>query len=188
MKLNKTSSSAIARLFAQIIQDLLQKTTGKKFHISNTIMQIPGIKLSGDIASFVTFYGDYNGLMVFNFEGPAALEVVREMLQGMGLGEEDLPRLHTSDEVRNNIGELTNQAIGKVRSVIQQKYDIAAKANIPAVVPITVPLELTMETKGNAEMESLRVVFTTETNNRFYMELAIEPMLWRPLNDPADKL
>lgn len=188
MGLHKTSSSAIARLFATIIQDLLQKTAGKKFHISNTIMQIPGIKLSGDISSFVTFYGDYNGLMVLNFEGPAALEVVRSMLLGMGLGEEDLPTSHTSDEVRNNVGELTNQAIGKVRSIIQQKYDIAAKANIPAVVPITVPLELTMETKGNAEMEALRVVFTTEKNNRFYMELALEPMLWRPLNEPGDKL
>ena len=188
MGLPKTSSTAIARLFATIIQDLFQKTAGKKFHISSTIMQIPGIKLSGDISAFVTFYGDYNGLMVLNFEGPAALEVVRSMLLGMGLGEEDLPTSHTSDEVRNNVGELTNQAIGKVRSVIQQKYDITAKANIPAVVPITVPLDLTMETKGHSETECLRVVFTTEKNNRFYMELALEPMLWRPLNEADDKL
>lgn len=186
--LQKTSSSGIARLFAQVLQELLQKTTGKRFHISTTIMQIPGIKLSGDISSFVTFYGDYNGLLVFNFEGKAALEVVNSMLLGMGLGEEDLPTNFTSDEVRNNIGEITNQGIGKIRSVIQQKYDIAAKANIPAVVPINVPLDLSMETKGHSDMECIRVVFTTEKNNRFYMELALEPMLWKTLDETADKL
>ncbi|MBI5178549.1 MAG: DUF3334 family protein [Nitrospinae bacterium] len=183
MNLSKTSSSGIAKLFAHVVQDLLQKTTGKKFHISTTIMQIPNIKLSGDISAFVTYYGDYNGLMVFNFEGPAALEVVRSMLSGMGLGEEDLPKNHTSDEVRNNVGEFTNQAIGKIRSTIQLKYDIAAKANIPAVVPITVPLSITMETKGHTEMECIRIVFTTEQNNRFHMELAMEPMSWHSLHE-----
>jgi CheY-specific phosphatase CheX len=183
MDMSKTSSSAIAKIFAHVIQELLQKTTGKKFHISTTILQIPNIKLSGDISSFVTFYGDYNGLMVFNFEGAAALEVVNSMLLGMGLGEEDLPKHSTSDEVRNNIGEFTNQSIGKIRSTIQLKYDIAAKANIPAVVPITVPLSITMETKGHSDMDCIRIVFTTEKNNRFHMELAIEPMVWQPLMD-----
>ncbi len=183
MDTTKSSSSSIAKIFAHVIQELLQKTTGKKFHISTTIMQIPSIKLSGDISSFVTYYGDYNGLMVLNFEGAAALEVVNSMLLGMGLGEEDLPKHFSSDEVRNNIGEFTNQVIGKIRSTIQLKYDVAAKANIPAVVPITVPLSITMATKGQSEMDCLRIIFTTENNNRFHMELAIEPMAWQPLLD-----
>ncbi|MBI3795230.1 MAG: DUF3334 family protein [Nitrospinae bacterium] len=187
MKLKDTSTSFATRIFAEVTQELLQKTTGKKFHISGTIIQIPCVKLSGDIASFVTFYGDYSGLMVLNFESQAALETVRAMLAGMGLGEEDMPTSATSDDVRNNVGELTNQAIGKIRSVIQHKYDVMAKANIPATVPVKVPLELSMETKGHSEMECMRVVFITEGNNRFYMELALEPMLWTPLSETPKK-
>jgi CheY-specific phosphatase CheX len=183
MDMSRSSSSNVARIFAHVTQDLLQKTTKKKFHVSATILEIPNIKLSGDIASFVTFYGDYNGLLVFNFEGPAALEVVTGLLLGMGLTDADLPKSFSSDEVRNNIGEFTNQVIGAIRSTIQHKYDIAAKANIPAVVPIKLPLGITVETKGQNDMECVRVVFTTISNNRFSMELAIEPTIWRNISD-----
>ena len=184
--MNNSSSTAIARIFAHVTQDLLQKTTKHKYHVSSTIMQIPNVKLGGDISSFVTFYGDYNGLLVLNFEGAAALEIVNSSLLGMGLGEADLPKNFSSDEVRNNIGELTNQIIGAIRSNLQHKFDVAAKANIPAVVPIKLAIGITVETKGQVDMECMRVVFTTPSNNRFYMEITIEPMVWRSITDGKD--
>jgi hypothetical protein len=61
--------------------------------------------------------------------------------------------------------------------MIQDKYDLSARANIPAVVPITVPVALSMVAKEPTELECTRVAFTTLKRNKFYMELALEPIM-----------
>jgi len=181
MMLTKTSTIEFVRIFSSSIRDLIQSSTSKKILVSKTAMQVGGIQISGDVGAFVAFKGDYSGIMVLNFEADAALEIVSDTLIMMGFPEDEVPKHHGSDEVRSNIGEIVNQAIGKCRSQVQEKFDLTARANIPAVVPITVPIALTMVAKEPAEMECVRVSFTTVKRNKFYMELALEPLLGMPL-------
>ncbi|MGK7344988.1 MAG: chemotaxis protein CheX [Candidatus Nitrospinota bacterium M3_3B_026] len=181
MKLQDTSTLDIVRLFTRAVRDLAQNSTGNPIHVAKTVMRVTGIQINGDIGAFVAFRGDYSGIMVLNFEAQAALEIVSESLLRMGFPEDEIPTHHGSDEVRSNMGELVNQAVGKCRSLVEEKYDLTARANIPAVVPITVPIALTMVAKEPAEMECVRVAFTTSRRNKFYMELALEPILGEPL-------
>ncbi|VAX16706.1 hypothetical protein MNBD_NITROSPINAE02-1628 [hydrothermal vent metagenome] len=170
-----TSTLDFVRIFSVSIRDLIQNATGKPIHVSKSAMQVRGVQISGDIGAFVSFSGDYSGIMVFNFDGPAALEIVSNSLLRLGLPQEDVPTHSGSDEVRNNIGELLNQVIGRCRSQVEEKFDLSAKANIPAVVPISVPISLTMVTKDTTSLECVRVPFSTSKRNKFYMELALEP-------------
>ncbi len=177
----ETSTLDFVKIFTRSIRELIQGSSGVKLHVSKTAMQIQGISITGDIGAFVSFNGDYNGIMILNFEGEAALEIVAGYLTKLGLGPEDIPRIFQNDEVRNNIGEITNQIIGKCRTQVQDLIDLSARANIPAVVPISVPIGLSMDTKGSSSLECVRVAFTTEKRNKFHMELALEPMVNHPL-------
>lgn len=181
MSIPKTSTLDFVKIFSRSIRDLVQGSTGVKVAVSKTAMQISGIQITGDIGAFVAFKGDYSGILVLNFEGEAALEIVTGYLTTLGLGAEDIPTIFRSDDVRNNIGEITNQIIGKCRTQVQDILDLTARANIPAVVPITVPIGLSMVAKEGNELECIRVSFTTEKRNKFYMELALEPMFNSPL-------
>ncbi len=172
-----TSTLEFVRLFSRAIKDIVLRTTKKNIRISKTAMRVDGVQVTGDIGAFVAFSGDYNGIMILNFEGDAALDIVSDSLRNMGLPEEDIPKHVGSDEVRQNIGEMANQCVGKGRSLVQEKFDLSAKANIPAVVPITVPIALSMVSKEPKNFECVRVSFTTEKRHKFYMELALEPFV-----------
>ena len=182
MKLPNTSTLDFVKIFAKATKELIQGSTGKQIHVSKTALQISGIQMSGDIGAFVTFNGDYSGIMVLNFDGAAALEIVQDSLLRLGLPQEDVPTHFSNDEVRNNIGEVTNQVVGKCRTMVQDKYDLSARANIPAVVPITVAVSLSMVAKEPTELECTRIAFTTAKRNKFFMELALEPILTSPLD------
>lgn len=182
MELTSTSTLEFAKLFARATRDVIQSTTGQKIEVSKTAMGISGIQIMGEIGTFVAFKGDYSGIMVLNFEGGAALEIVVSSLIKMGLPEEDTPKHHSSDDVIGSMGELANQVVGRCRSLVEEKFDLSASAHIPSVVPIGVPIALTMITKNPSQMECIRVSFTTEKRNKFYMEIALEPMLLAPLN------
>ncbi|MBI5813991.1 MAG: DUF3334 family protein [Nitrospinae bacterium] len=177
----KTSTLDFVRVFSTGVRDLVQGQTGKAVQVSKSAMHVTGIQITGDIGAFVTFNGDYSGIMVLNFEGGAALEIVQDTLSRLGLPKEDIPTHFSNDEVRNNIGEFCNQAVGRCRTMIQDKFDLSARANIPAVVPITVPIALSMVAKEPKDMECVRISFTTVKRNKFYMELAFEPFLSMPL-------
>jgi CheY-specific phosphatase CheX len=182
MKLQTTSTLEFVKIFAKATKDLIQGSTGKQISVSRSALQISGVQMSGDIGAFVTFSGDYSGIMVLNFDGAAALEIVQDTLLLLGLPQEDVPSHFSNDEVRNNIGEVTNQVVGRCRTMVQDKFDLSARANIPAVVPITVAVSMSMATKEPTELECTRIAFTTAKRNRFYMELALEPILVSPLD------
>lgn len=175
MKSGNNSTLEFVKLFSAGVKDIIQRSTGKKIHVSRTAMKVNGVQVAGRIGAFVAFHGDYNGIMILNFEGDAALEIVGDSLLNMGLPEEDVPKHVGSDEARQNIGELMNQCVGKCRSLVHEKYDLSSFANIPAVVPITFSIALTMASKDPRDFECVRVSFTTEKRNKFHMELAIEP-------------
>jgi len=172
--MHQSSVIEFGSIFSKATKDIIKISTGLNIHISSTFQSVPNIMIAGDIGSFVSFKGDYNGIMVMNFSGESALEIVQSYLKMMGMPEQDIPVNYTSDDVRSNIGEIVNQIIGKSRQMVQNKYDLASKANIPAVVPITTPIGLMLETAQMETHECLRISLSTPSTNRFYIELSLE--------------
>tara|TARA_B100000959_G_scaffold285605_1_gene360895 strand:+ start:1100 stop:1645 length:546 start_codon:yes stop_codon:yes gene_type:complete len=173
--MQESSIIEFSTYFSKATQQTIKTATGMKINISSTYQKIPNIMIAGDIGSFVSFKGDYNGILIMNFSGDAAVEIVTAYLKLMGMPDGDIPKNHTSDDVRNNIGEVVNQIIGKSRHLIQERYDLAAKANIPAVVPISTPIGLILETAQTEDQECVRISMSTPSSKRFYIELSMEP-------------
>jgi CheY-specific phosphatase CheX len=173
--MQESSVIEFSTYFSKATQQTIKSATGMKINISSTYQKVPNIMIAGDIGSFVSFKGDYNGILIMNFSGDAAVEIVTAYLKLMGMPDGDIPKNHTSDDVRNNIGEVVNQIIGKSRHLIQERYDLAAKANIPAVVPISTPIGLTLETAQTEGQECVRISMSTPSSKRFYIELSMEP-------------
>ncbi len=176
MGLPQTSTLDFVKIFSKGIRDMFASSAGINVEVARSAMRVTGVQVAGDIGAFVAFKGDYNGIMILNFEGGAALELVAAYLTHLGLPPEDVPTTFQNDDVRNNIGEITNQIIGKNRTMVQDILDLSARANIPAVVPITIPIALQMVSKEPGEFECIRVSFTTPKRNKFYMEVAMEQL------------
>lgn len=177
-----TSILPIANLFGKAVQEMIQRSCRLHLHQSKTAQFISAIQISEDLGAFVSFHGNYNGLMVMNFEGNAALEIVQESLITLGMPKEEIPSHYTSDDVRSSIGELVNHIIGKARTMVQHEYDLVAHATIPAVVPVTNPIGLIFKTALTEPHPCIRLSYHTPKSHRFHMELTLEPMLFASLN------
>ncbi|MDH5510413.1 MAG: DUF3334 family protein [Nitrospinota bacterium] len=175
MALTKTSTFDFVKLFARAVTETIEDATNSQIYVSRTAMQVEGVQIRGDLGVFMAFSGDYNGIMILNYDAESALEIVGAALRTMSMPEEEIPKYAGSDEVRQSIGELSNQVIGKCRAMVEERYGLTSMTNIPAVVPITVPIALSMVSKEPKAFECVRVQFTTQNHNKFYMEMALEP-------------
>lgn len=176
-----TSILMIAAIFKNAVCDVIERSCKLSIEASKTAQMVPAIEISKDLGSFVSFSGDYGGLMVLNFDGDAALELVIASLKKMGMPKEDIPTFHLADDVISSIGELTNHIIGKARLDMQTKFELTARTNIPAVVPVTTPIGLMFKGASIEGNQCVRVAFHTPENHRFHMELTIEPTLFANL-------
>ena len=174
----RSSILQVANIFAQSVQEVVARFCQMEVTHAKTAQFIQSIQISNDIGSFVSFFGDYKGLMVLNFAGDAALELVTASLNAMGMPASEMPSHFLSDDVINSIGELTNHIIGKSRTNVQNEYDLASQANIPAVVPVHTPIGLVFKDGTNSGYECVRIPFRTAANNSFYMELTMEPAIF----------
>lgn len=172
----------MAQLFGETVRDVISRSTGLDIQMSRSAQLVPTIRLAEDIGSFVSFFGNYSGLMVMNFQGPAALEIVAASLRQMGMDEDEIPQHHEAEDVRNAIGELTNHCIGMARIAMQKRYDVSADASIPAVVPLTGLYRLELKAVMRQNDPCVRVVFTTPGHARFHMELCLEATQFVPIN------
>uniref|UniRef100_UPI00257A2E78 DUF3334 family protein n=1 Tax=Desulfobacter sp. UBA2225 TaxID=1961413 RepID=UPI00257A2E78 len=93
---NNHSIDSIAKIFLNTTQCILEKSTGKEINYANTIQKIPRISMRPDLTCFVQFYGDYMGLVIFNFSEEAAFEIYRHYMINMGMPEDELA-VSTSD-------------------------------------------------------------------------------------------
>lgn len=171
----ESSIIEFSTFFCKATQKIIEAATGLKVQESKTFQRISNVKIEGDIGSFVSFKGDYNGILIMNFNGDSALEIVTAYLKTMGMPDSEIPTNHTAEDVRNNIGEIVNQIMGKSRKMIQKQFDLSATANIPAVVPITMPIGLILESTHAEKQECIRIALSTPSSNRFYIELSMEP-------------
>lgn len=186
MNASQTSILPVAGIFAKAAREVIERSCQLDIAVGKTAQFISTIQISEDIGAFVSFNGNYSGLMVMNFEGDAALELVTSSLKTIGMPDDEIPSHYMADDVRNSIGELVNHIIGKVRTKIQEKYDLAAKATIPAVLPIATPIGLYFKTATSEGHPCVRIVFRTPGNHRFHMELTMEPSLF--INLPIEQI
>ncbi len=176
MDSNKSSSSIliVGKIFSTAVQEVIQAATGLEIEISKTIQKVKNVQITVDLGSFVSFSGDYNGIMIMNFEADSALEICQAYLRTMGLPEEDIPTHHHADDLRSNIGEIVNQIVGKGRQMVQEKFNLAARSNTPAVVPVTIPIGLILDSTQSQTNDCIRVSFSTGKMHRFHMEISME--------------
>lgn len=172
---NNSSLVVVAKLFGKIVQEIVARSCRLKIGMAKTAQFMQSLQLCEDIGAFVSFNGAYNGLLVLNFQGEAALEIVSASFRAMGLPENEIPTHYMSENVRNGIGELLNQIIGAARAEIQSKYELSAEANIPAVVPVTTPIGLIFKSSIAEQMGCVRLSFQTANLHRFHMDLTLEP-------------
>jgi hypothetical protein len=170
----RSSILDFARQFGETTAEIILKSAALPVQFSATAQYVPFPRLTGDLACFVTFHGDYSGLLVLNFEGPSALELTHAILARAGLGRHELPSHWATENARGAIGELTNQIVGHARQAIQKRWDLSADANIPVVVPLQGLRGLELHAGGWGEEQCIRLGFRTPGQKRFHIELALE--------------
>lgn len=174
---SRKSSSAIlivGKIFSNAAREVIQAATGLEIQISHTVQKVKNVQITEDIGGFVSFAGDYNGILVMNFQAEAALEIAQAYLRMMGMPEEEIPTHHHADDLRSNIGEIINQIIGKGRQMVQEKFNLVARSNTPAVVPVTIPIGMMLESSQLANNDCIRISFSTTSLRRFHMEISME--------------
>ena len=174
MKRTKTiTTDDILLKLCQSFSNVLSKATDSQINYSAMVQKINKTSLKPDIGCFVLFDGGFTGLVVSNFSQQAALELYQEYMLKMGISEEDLAIHHTSDEVADVLGELMNQVVGDFTSKIRRELNISISQNQPKMLALNKQILLSVDTNLDRP-QARRVSFTTEKNNIFYLELAMD--------------
>ena len=174
MKRTKTiTTDDILLKLCQSFSNVLSKATDSRINYSAMVQKINKTSLKPDIGCFVLFDGGFTGLVVSNFSQQAALELYQEYMLKMGISEEDLAIHHTSDEVADVLGELMNQIVGDFTSKIRRELNISISQNQPKMLALNKQILLSVDTNLDRP-QARRVSFTTEKNNIFYLELAMD--------------
>ena len=161
---------------------VLNVATQSKIHYSAMVQRITKIGLKPDIGCFVLFDGGFSGLVVLNFSGSAALEIYEKYMLSMGMPKSELASAFTSDEVSNILGELMNQIVGDFTGKVRRELQTNITQNQPKMLVLHKQVMLAVDTPLDRP-EIRRVSFFTETNNIFYLELAIDRTEFIKLHD-----
>lgn len=174
MKKTKTvTTQDILLKLCQSVTGVLTKATSSPVHHSAMVQKIAKTSLKPDFSCFVLFDGGFSGLVVINFEAKAALEVYQKYMTNMGIPEDELATLHTSDEVADVLGELMNQIVGDFTSKIKRSLQTNITQNQPKMMVINKNINITIDSNIDRP-QARRVSFSTEEHNIFYLELSIE--------------
>jgi CheY-specific phosphatase CheX len=161
---------------------VLHVATQTKIHYSAMVQRITKIGLKPDIGCFVLFDGGFSGLVVLNFSAAAALEVYEKYMLSMGMPKSELASSFTSDEVSNILGELMNQIVGDFTGKVRRELQTNITQNQPKMLVLHKQVMLAVDTPLDRP-EIRRVSFFTESNNIFYLELAIDRTEFIKLHD-----
>ncbi|MCP4297844.1 MAG: DUF3334 family protein [Proteobacteria bacterium] len=165
--------NAISSIFCEAAKKVIESSTGKEITYANTIQKIPLIHLRPEIGCFVLFSGDYSGLMIMNFSADAAVSIYRNYMLHMGMPEEELAKEYTADEVVDNIGEMINQIIGKVRRGVEKQYGLVSTNTQPKAIALTTSIILTIDAQEVDKELCRRLSFKIEGHS-FHIELSLE--------------
>ncbi len=167
------STDDILLMLCKSVTSVLTAATSDEINYSAMVQKINRTCLKPDIGCFVLFDGGFSGLVVINFTASAALELYQAYLSNMGIPREELAVSHTSDEVGNVLGELMNQMIGDFICNVGKQLQTPINQNQPKMLTINKEVLLSINTNLDRP-QARRVTFTTERNNIFYLELAMD--------------
>ncbi len=172
-KTHVVSTDDILLMLCKAITGVLSTATGSNIKYSAMVQKIQKTCLKPDLGCFVLFDGGFSGLVVINFTAPAALELYKSYMSNMGMPEDELAVQHTSDEVANVLGELMNQMVGDFTSTVGKELLTSINQNQPKMLTINKEVMLSINTNLDRP-QARRVTFTTNNNNIFYLELAMD--------------
>ncbi|MDP5253576.1 MULTISPECIES: DUF3334 family protein [unclassified Vibrio] len=174
MKKNKiiTTEDILLKL-CQSVSTVLTEATQSPVTYSAMVQKITKTSLKPDFGCFVLFDGGFSGLVVINFTAKSALEIYTNYMRHMGMPEEELAILHTSDEVGDVLGELMNQLVGDFTSKVRKELQTNITQNQPKMLSINKQVVLQVDTNLDRP-QARRVTFSTENNQIFYLELAMD--------------
>lgn len=174
MKKTKTvTTDDVLLTLCQSLTKVMSAATDSKVNYSAMVQKINKTSLKPDVGCFVLFDGGFSGLVVINFTAPAALELYTRYMSHMGMPEDELAILHTSDEVCDVLGELMNQIIGDFTGKIRLELQTSITQNQPKMLALNKQVILSVDTNLD-RAQARRVTFSTAKNNIFYLELAMD--------------
>lgn len=157
-------------ILCRAAKKVLASSTQKPIEYSTTIQSIPKVTMKPDIGCFVQISGDYNGLVVVNFSGAAAVNIFRSYMISMGMPEDELSSNYTSNDVTDSVGEVINQIMGEFMRMIAEKYELVAICGQPKVLALNSAITLTIDSDYR---DNRRISFSIE-HDRFQFEVALE--------------
>ncbi|MDW6003811.1 DUF3334 family protein [Vibrio mangrovi] len=163
----------ILLMLCQSVSKVLTTATASQITYSAMVQKINKTALKPDFGCFVLFDGGFTGLVVINFNAKAALEIYSNYMRNMGMPEEELAVLHTSDEVGDVLGELMNQLVGDFTNKVRKELQTNITQNQPKMLSLNKQVLLSVDTNLDRP-QARRVTFSTEKNNIFYLELAMD--------------
>jgi len=174
MKKNQvvTTEDILLKL-CQSVSGVLTSASASNVTYSAMVQKITKTALKPDFGCFVLFDGGFSGLVVINFTAKSALELYANYMRNMGMPEEELAILHTSDEVGDVLGELMNQIVGDFTHKIRKELLTNITQNQPKMLSLNKQVILSVDTNLDRP-QARRVTFSTAKNNIFYLELAMD--------------
>lgn len=172
-KTKTITTDDILLVLCDSVKSVLSNATEHDIHYSAMVQKINKTCLKPDLGCFVLFDGGFSGLVIINFSGAAAIEIYQNYMLYMGIPKNELAHSHTSDDVGNVMGELMNQIIGDFTGVISHTLQTSITQNQPKMLTINKQVLLSIDTNLDRP-QARRVTFTTEKNNIFYLELAMD--------------
>ena len=172
-KNKKITTEDILLKLCHSVTAVLGAATNKSVKHSAMIQRIQKTSLRPDLGCFVLFDGSFSGLVIINFSSKAAIELYTDYMTNMGMPAEELAQLHTADEVGDVMGELMNQIVGNFTNQIGKELQTVINQNQPKMMAINKSISMSIDTNRDLT-QSRRVAFTTNQNNAFYLELAMD--------------
>jgi chemotaxis protein CheY-P-specific phosphatase CheC len=174
------STDDILLILCKSVQRVLEKASGQQIIFSPIVQKIQRTCLKPDIGCFTIFEGGLSGLLILNFSAAAALDIYRSYMTNMGIPEDELSILHTSDDVANVLGELMNQAMGHFQTDLRQKLHVSITQNQPKMLVINKDISISIDTQID-DPQYRRVSFETGKHRPFFLELGIEKTTFETL-------
>ncbi|GAP75786.1 MULTISPECIES: DUF3334 family protein [Pseudoalteromonas] len=183
MKKSKViSTEDILSTLCHSVTEVLSSASGNNISYSAMVQKITRTCMRPDIGCFVLFDGGFTGLVVTNFTAQAAMEVYSDYLRNMGMPEEELAKSHLSDDVSNVLGELMNQIVGDFTNKVREQLHTSITQNQPKMMAINKQVQISVDTTMDRP-QARRVTFTTQNQNIFYLELAMDKTEFIKLHD-----
>jgi len=174
------STNEILLILCKTVQRILTKASAREIRFSPLVQRINRTCLKPDIGCFTVFDGGVSGMLIMNFSAEAALDIYRSYMLNMGMPEEELSILHTSDDVANVLGELMNQTMGHFQTDLRHELHVSINQNQPKMLVINKDIHISIDTQID-NPQYRRVSFETENHRPFYLELGIEETIFEPL-------